>query len=267
MFFLLALVLYQTSSAQDTTGVKPAWINHATISYGFNFNRTYDQRMAERSYYGAGIDVGLGDRWVRPRAWHEYEVLATGIGAAPLSIENFLTGGLIEGSYRYLQRIDLGSSPWRWHLGLQAGGFYNGRFHSGLGNSSVHMEWTGYIGPLAQVAREAKIPLIKGQSTIAARIHMPLFSYVGRLPAYALPGFDAPAHYFRPIGGFNRIKTEITLTRPRGNGNPNLFQVGYVWDFYGMNEGQDAGLQRLRWATHSLRFVVLIRKRDIDSVH
>ncbi len=253
---------FAQNESSPTSDEKPAWKQHASTSIGLNFNRSYDQRLAERSFYGLGIDLGIGDRWVRPHTWLEYEILLNQMAAVPAHGEHLLFGGFFEASYRQLHRLK-NSSPWRIHLGGEAGGFFNGRLHNGLGNSNIHMEWSGYLGALAQVAREVKLPLLKGPSTVAARLHLPLFSYVGRLPSYALPGLETPAHYFRPTGGFTRIKTVLSITRPRGKNNPNLGQLAYVWDFYALNEGSNEARQRLRFATHSLRWTVWLRKGDV----
>lgn len=264
---LLGLGLGRLLSQEGSPPEKPAWVQHATTHLGLNFNRSYDQRLAPRSFYGLGLELGLGDRWVRPQTWHEYEIMVNPYAAAPLHAENFLSGGLLELSYRYLRRINPEASPWRLHLGGQVGTWGNLRIHGGLGNSLVHAEWVAYLGPLFQVAREAELPLLKGPSTLSARAHLPLLSYVGRLPAYSLPGFEAPAHYFRPFGGFTRLKTEISITRPKGQNNPNLTQLSYVWDFYALNEGFENSdyVDRLRWGMHSLRLTILLRKGDLEQ--
>jgi hypothetical protein len=250
--------------AQSDAPPRAPWVHHSLRRSSLMAVRSYDERLAERSFYGVGLEQSLGDRWVRPQAWHEWELAFRGAAMTPLHAENFAFGLMSELNYRYLRRLGDRSAPWRGYLGGEFSAFHHGRWHQKLANSSIHMEAAGSLGLIGQVAREVKLPLLEGPSTVHARLHLPLFSYVGRLPAYALPGFDPLAHYWRPIGGFTRAKTEIGLTRPQGQNNPNLLRVSYVWDFYALNEARDDLIQRLRWGTHSLSVTVLLRKGDLE---
>jgi hypothetical protein len=169
-------------------------------------------------------------------------------------------GGEID--YQYLRKLNWTRSPaWRWYLGGAAQGFINGRYHPSLGNSSFHMEWVGALALAGRSEIDLTLPLIK-RCTLGASLTLPLISYVGRLPVYALPGFESPSHALALLGNFTRVRTAIDLTRSLAQGNLNRIRISYHWDFYAY---RDNSVHRLRYAVHGLTVTTLLRQGKVYS--
>lgn len=268
-FLFLFLLMSQAMMAQvsqDSLSRKERrqreTIRYSLTQTGLVYARVYDQRMSQRSYRGIGIQVLTGNVQRRPQSYEEissdFRIWAM---EAPISRVR-LYGGTAGFDYRYLRKMAWTRWPrWRWYVGGAMRGFYNMRYNTLLGNSSFHMEWVGALAVSGRAETDVTLPWL-GDCTIGGTASLPLLSYVGRLPSYALPGFESPSHAVAPVGDFTWVSTCIDLTRPLNNGNPNILRISYYWDFYAY---RDNPIHRLRYAAHALGITVVIRKGKIFS--
>lgn len=262
--WLPGLLCGQADSTQATKAARKEALKRSTRRYGVSqvaglYGRVYDERMARRSYRGPGAQLRFGVEQMRP---HEREFMLGEVRGFYLTGRNGVEvlDGRLELTYQYQRRLAWARWPaWRWYLGGQAGGLAAGRFNRFLGNSSVSFEWVGYLALSGRVERSVDLPLL-GRCTLGGDLALPLLSVVGRLPSYALSGFEEPTHALALVGDFTRVRSGVDLTRPLGAGNQNLFRLRYFWDFYAY---RDIDIHRLRHATHGLAVVLLFRQGKV----
>ena len=224
--------------------------------FGALYGRVYDERMSRRSYRGPGVQLRFGVEQIRPQ---ERESMLGEVRGFFLEGSNGvnLWAGNADLTYTYQRRILAERYPaWRCYLGGSLGGFFAGRWNEFLVNSSIHTEWMGALALSGRAETALTLPLLK-RCTLGGNLMLPLLTYVGRLPSYALPGFEQPSHAVAPIGDLTRLRSSLDLSRPLGQGNQNLIRIRYFWDFYAY---RDNPIHRLRHAVHGLAVALLFRQ-------
>lgn len=255
-----------TAAQRDSTQLSPKQIakevrqcntqRFGVSQFGLLYGRVYDERMARRSYDGIGAQLRFGVEQMRPK---ERETMLGEVRGFFLEGSNGVTvwSGHADLTYTYQRRILADRYPaWRCYLGGSAGGFIAGRWNEFLSNSSIHVEWMGSLAISGRAETTVTLPLLK-RCTLGGNLMLPLVSYVGRLPSYALPGFEDPSHAVALIGDLTRIRSSLDLTRPLGQGNQNCIRIRYFWDFYAY---RDNPIHRLRHAVHGLAVTLLFRQ-------
>jgi len=229
---------------------------------GLGYARSYDEMMSRRSYRGATLDLGFGFLHRRKDRISTFVSHNTGYFQQAPHGEASMFGGLFVMDYRYLWRVDNQSRPGlRVYAGGSVAGLANIRFNNALGNSSFSGEWATMLSPTTRLEYEVeKLPLLKGSSVLSAEMTLPLVSAVGRLPSWALPGFESFDTRIRPIGSFTRVQTELSILRRLGQDNPNLVKLSYSWELYGMPTSE---IHRLRWASHMFGMTYYFRRGDL----
>ncbi|MEL7531749.1 MAG: hypothetical protein AAFN10_10595 [Bacteroidota bacterium] len=235
----------------------------ATQSYylvmGINarYGLTQDFRMSRLTYQGLGLGGIVSYRMRSPKIWEEIlvdasfanQTTSTELG----SLEN-VYGGI---DYRHLRHIKALGAKQDWHLYL--GGSIdtraNVKVNTDLGNSGAHWEGISTLNLAAGLQKDFELPLIKTPVSMDYQLAIPLFAYVYRGPAYSLSGLDDQNHVFTSIWGLPRVNSELGLTFPFSQNNPNRLRIAYRWDFYGFNDNE---IHPVRSAQHGLALELLV---------
>lgn len=216
-----------------------------------------DLRLSPLTYRGIGAGMSMGDRKISPKALEIFQLLASFSSLSPVHGESTTRNFYNDLSYAYLR--DMGSlsrDAWKWYLGGEFSALTNVRSNAALGNSLLAWDGVAALGVSAAVLGSVELPLIHKTVFLDYQVSLPLFAYINRGPAYSLPGFYPMTHYFKPLGRFTRVDSEMGFSFPLSKGNRNRLRFSYNWDFYGY---ADPTIHQVRSAHHKLGMELLIR--------
>lgn len=216
-----------------------------TTAYGVLYNFSQDTRMEQSTYQGPGASISLGYTRYAAKGDH----LLTGLMGSFALLEAAHGEGSVynprfEINYTYLRRLK--SSPWNLKLGGAFMNMVNLRISPELSNSGFNWDGVASLAIAGEVGRS--FVLLKKDSDLRFLLQVPLFSYINRLPTYALSS-DGTENYFVPLTRFTRVHSELSLSRKIGRTSDNPIRLAYGWDYYGFSE---LDVHTLRIANHSL---------------
>ncbi|MDX2283912.1 MAG: hypothetical protein NW241_07100 [Bacteroidia bacterium] len=222
----------------------------APLHYGV----AQDQRMMQSTYRGLGTMVRMGHYSITPKGVHDVDWLLTRFSVmfGP-ELDALMINSFNEFSYTYLRNVRM-LGAWQLRLGGTGSLLGNLRVAPALANSSINLDVIASAAAAGSLERY--FTLLKRETSFSYQLQVPVFSYVGRRPAYGLSGFGGLASYAAPIGRFTRVVSEAGLTRPLGRSEDNAWRVAYSWDFYAFRELR---IHHLRVANHALSLALLIR--------
>jgi hypothetical protein len=214
------------------------------------FVNIQDTRMSPLRYPGAGAGFAFTDEIVREK-W----LWPTGVAARYAVPQG---PDVLPGLYQSISWDAWTALLYRFaDTGLATGGGVRGGMHfrvyDKLSNSAFNSD--SIVSLTANGAWEEQFAAGDRELILGVRLALPLFSWVGRTPAYA---FEGLASYWVPPWKFLRATVETSLTWPLRWSGENRAKLSYTWDAYGMNE-QD-GLHTLRVGIHSLELALGTRR-------
>ncbi len=237
--------------------LRQASTHYLVLGLNSRYGVQQDLRLSPLTYRGPGIGMSMGDRKISPKSLEIFQLLASYNSLNPTHGESTTMNLYNDLSYAYLR--DMGSlsrDNWKWYLGGEFSALTNVRTNTALGNSLAAWDGVAALGVSAAVLGSIELPLIHKEVALDYQLTLPLFAYINRGPAYSLPGLDPMVHYFKPLGSFTRVDSEMGLSFPLSKGNLNRLRFSYNWDFYGY---ADPTIHQVRSAQHKLGMELLIR--------
>lgn len=142
----------------------------------------------------------------------------------------------------------------RWQAGGSISVFYQARFYDKLENDASNHDFISSIG--FDLLFEQAFRFRGRDAWISSRLQAPVFSYLFRIPDYNISGLS---HIWAPPWQFQKLSLETSLIRKMKYSLENRWSVGYVWDFYHLNEPEYG--HAVYYGVHSLRLGLWLKDR------
>jgi len=226
-----------------------------SIGMGASSNYTVDTRMAQNHYQGEGAYASIQFSHQKPKGYYEvnagtftYNFLSTASDAA--SVDNLR----YDYHMAYYRNVSTLGEKWLWQVGGSTDFIYNNRLNLNLGNDGYAHDIIGSLSMVSALSRDFRF--LKRDWHFRTHAHLPVVSYVNRLPEYSLSGWGSSVGAIKPIGWFNRLRTGFSIFKPFHKHTPNGFRFSYNWDFYAFD---DSDIHKVRVGNHQLGLAMLIK--------